>query len=69
MKHFDRPELPTNLLPDFSTDATQEGRMLQKLLALQDEGADGMSAIGSSRGSATHGMGGVGKTTALCAIC
>ncbi len=55
---------------DFSTDTTQEGRTLQKLLTLKDEeSADGMSAVCSSRGSATHGMGGVGKTKALRGIC
>ena len=68
--YFDRPELPPNLVLDFGTTETQEGRLLQRLLGLQgEENVDGISAVGSSRGSAVHGMGGIGKTTALRALC
>ena len=66
--HFDCPEIPDNVVLDFCSNETQEGRLLRKLLELREkENAQGMSAVG--RGSAAHGMGGVGKTTALRAVC
>ncbi len=44
--HFDRPQLPTNLVFDFSTTETQEER-----LAFQNEETEhGTSAVGFSRG-------------------
>ncbi len=56
------------MILDFSSTETQEGRLLCKLLDLcENERVHGLSAAG--RGSAMHGMGGVGKTTALRAIC
>ncbi len=68
--HFDCPELPDNVVLDFRSDNTQEGRLLRRLLALREKGnVQGVSAVGRGRGTATHGMGGVGKTTALRAIC
>ncbi len=66
--HFDCPELPDNVVLDFCSLETQEGRLLRKLLELREkESVHGLSAVG--RGTAIHGMGGVGKTTALRAIC
>ena len=68
--HFDCPELPDNVVLDFRSNETQEGRLLRKLLELREkENVQGVSAVGCRRGTATHGMGGVGKTTALRAIC
>ena len=70
MAYFDCPELPDNVVLDFRSDDTQEGRLLRKLLELRNQGnVQGVSAVGRGRGTATHGMGGVGKTTALRAIC
>ncbi len=55
------------MILDFHTTETQEGRLLKKLLLLREKcSSPGMSAVG--RGSATHDIGGVGKTTALRAI-
>lgn len=68
--YFDKPLLPPNVVFDFvSTDAdgklvSPEGRLLDSVLC------NGKSQ--DSRGSiayGTHGMGGVGKTTALKGIC
>ncbi len=68
--HFDYPELPDNVVLNFRSDETQEGRLLRKLLGLREkENLHGVSAVGRRRGTAIHGMGGVGKTTALRAIC
>ncbi len=68
--YFGRPLLPSNLVLNFDTDKAQEGRLLHKLLASKNEdSADGTVAVGSNRDNAMQGMGGVGKTTALRAIC
>ncbi len=70
VSHFDYPELPDNVVLNFRSNETQEGRLLRKLLELREKGnVQGVSAVGRGRGTATHGMGGVGKTTALRAIC
>ncbi len=68
VRHFDRPDVPDNLVVDFCSTQTQEGQLMSKLLEMRKkETSDGISAVG--RGSAMHGMGGVGKTTTLRAIC
>ncbi len=66
--HFDSPDVPYGMALDFCSMETQEGQLLRKFLELREKGSvDGISAVG--RGSAMHGMGGVGKTTTLRAIC
>ena len=67
---FDSPSLPSNLVFDFETcddegaHITSEGILLNSVLQLGEQGnSQGASALG------THGMGGVGKTTALKKIC
>ncbi len=68
VRHFDSPDVPDNMVLDFGSMETQEGRLLRKLLELlEKESVHGMSTVG--HGSAIHGMGGVGKTTTLRAIC
>ena len=68
--HFATPSLPSNIAFDFeSVDdgnrvSTQESILLKSVLNLRSGGSwQGASALG------THGMGGVGKTTALKGIC
>ncbi len=66
--HFENPLLPEEVVLDFSTKETQDCLLILKLLELRDkEMEDGMVAIG--RRSAMYGMGGVGKSTTLRAIC
>ena len=67
---FDSPSLPPNLVFDFEScdDSgyylTPEGTLLDSVLQLAEKkNSKGSSALG------THGMGGVGKTTALKKIC
>ena len=67
---FDSPSLPRNPVFDFESfdnegaHNTPEGILLNSVLQLGDQGnSEGTSALG------THGMGGVGKTTALKKIC
>ncbi len=68
VRHFDSPDAPDNMVLDFCSMETQEGRLQRKFLELREkESLLGMSAVG--RGSAMHGMGGVVKTTTLRAIC
>eukprot|EP00171_Calliarthron_tuberculosum_P019566 IDg19566t1 len=69
-KHFNTPEVPTHVVLNYmardeSGEAvTAEGRLVQKVIALSRGGKTcGVSAVGS------HGMGGVGKTTALRGLC
>ena len=68
--YFDSPYLPSNLVFDFeSCDEdgsyfTPEAILLNSVFQLREKGSSqGASALG------THGMGGVGKTTALKKIC
>eukprot|EP00171_Calliarthron_tuberculosum_P001799 IDg1799t1 len=61
---FDKPEIPPNVVLDFETSETSEGRLLATLMSLShSDGRRGVSALGA------QGMGGVGKTTALRALC
>eukprot|EP00171_Calliarthron_tuberculosum_P007492 IDg7492t1 len=69
-KHFDTPGIPPHAALDYTTcdqngePLTAEGRLMQKVIALsRGSKACGVSAVGS------HGMGGVGKTTALRGLC
>ena len=69
-RHFDIPSLPSNLVFDFESFdddncvSTPESILLNSVLHLGLRGnLQGASALG------THGMGGVGKTTALKRIC
>ena len=69
-RHFDIPSLPSNLVFDFESFdddnrvSTPESILLHSVLHLKSRGSwQGASALG------THGMGGVGKTTALKGIC
>ena len=69
-RHFDIPSLPSNLVFDFESFddenrvSTPESILLNSVLHLGLRGSlQGASALG------THGMGGVGKTTALKRIC
>eukprot|EP00171_Calliarthron_tuberculosum_P005706 IDg5706t1 len=70
VKHFDRPEFPQHVVLDYKTPdqnggpVTAEGRLMRTVIALSRGGETrGVSAVGSL------GMGGVGKTTALRALC
>eukprot|EP00171_Calliarthron_tuberculosum_P018924 IDg18924t1 len=61
---FDKPEIPPNAVLDFESPETSEGRLLGTLMSLsRGDGERGVSALGA------QGMGGVGKTTALRALC
>eukprot|EP00171_Calliarthron_tuberculosum_P006675 IDg6675t1 len=69
-KHFDRPEIPQHVVLDYTScdqneePVTAEGRLMQKVLTRSRGGEVwGVSAVGN------HGMGGVGKTTALRGLC
>eukprot|EP00171_Calliarthron_tuberculosum_P023393 IDg23393t1 len=73
--HFDKPSISRSVVLDFEscdatgTPITAEGRLRRKVLELiEEEAIGGVSAIGKQRGG-VHGMGGVGKTTALRGLC
>ena len=68
-RHFDIPSLPSNLVFDFESDdddnrdITPESILLNSVLLVGVRESQGASALSA------HGMGGVGKATALKRIC